>query len=365
MGVGDVLRTQAGGYVLQVVPDAVDAHRFERLAGQARSALNAGEFAEALRRARRALGLWSGSALGGVGAAPFAEAVGTNLTARRLEVIELATDADLAGPHPGEMLAELEQLVTDHPYRESGWERLARLLYRSGRQADALSRLSALRRILVDEMGLDPGPAIVALETAILNHDPRLAPGTDEVGSSTSATKRRSRLPPIRPLVGRDDLIDELVELLTRTSPVTLVGPGGVGKTSVAAHVAARSAQRFADGAFFVELGGLDDGTLVAAMIGAALGMQAGEQGITVDDLVGVLEGLEILLVLDNCEHLIDHVADLVSVLGSVPAGSASTSPRSTSSRLTRCRPARRRRCSSSGRAPRCATSTWTASTPT
>ena len=114
------------------------------------------------------------------------------------------------------MLAELEQLVVDHPFRESGWERLTRLLYRRADKRDALIRLGVLRRILADELGLDPGPSIVEVETAILNHDPIVATaGRRSIGSARRARRSSSRLPAIRPWWGVR-LIEEVVDFLSQ-----------------------------------------------------------------------------------------------------------------------------------------------------
>jgi predicted ATPase/DNA-binding SARP family transcriptional activator len=308
----DVVVTRAPGYVLDVAPEAVDVVRFERSAAEARAALGGGDPGAAAAAARAALALWRGRPLGGVGDAPFAEPLAVQLEQRRAELVEVLADAEVSLGRPGEVIAALEELVVEQPYRESAWERLAACLYRTGRQVEALARLATLRRLLVDDLGLDPGPAIVALEGSILRHELEAVEGP---APAPSVLKQRSQLPPARPLIGREALIADAVDEVQPGRVVSLVGPGGVGKTSVARHVAARSVERFVDGALFVELAGVHDPGMVPTAVAVALGARVEGDRAELADVVQLVRDRSLLVCLDNAEHLVDAVAELAGAL--------------------------------------------------
>ena len=170
----DVLETRAPGYVLRVQPDALDLHRFERLVDEGRGLLGGGRSAEASARLRDALSLWRGPALADFAYENFAQAAIARLEEVRLAAVELRVDADLALGRHDELIAELEALVAEHPLREHLRMCLMTALYRSGRQAEALAVYQDTRRSLVDELGIEPSPALQELERAILRQDPEL-----------------------------------------------------------------------------------------------------------------------------------------------------------------------------------------------
>jgi DNA-binding SARP family transcriptional activator len=170
----DVLTTRSPGYVMRVEPDELDLHRFERLVDEGRGLLARGLAADASERLREALSLWRGSALADFAYESFAQAAVARLEEIRLAAVELRIDADLVLGRHGGLVGELEALVAEHPLRERLQMYLMTALYRSGRQAEALDVYRDARRALVDELGIDPSPALQELERAILRQDPTL-----------------------------------------------------------------------------------------------------------------------------------------------------------------------------------------------
>ena len=179
------LRTAPPGYRLAVEPRCVDANRFRRLLEEAR----AGEAAERAATLREALGLWRGPALADFTYEPFAQ----REIAReelRLEAIEQRVDADMAVGPGARLVAELEALVAEHPFRERLRGQLMLALYRTGRQADALEVYRDARRTLVEELGIEPAAALRQLEQAILRQDPSLRPGAARCAAVAAAEAR-------------------------------------------------------------------------------------------------------------------------------------------------------------------------------
>jgi DNA-binding SARP family transcriptional activator len=170
----DLLSTRAPGYAIQVDPDALDLHRFERLVDEGRALLARGLAADAAERLRDALSLWRGPPLADFTYESFAQPAIARLDEIRLAAIELRIDADLElGRHDG-LVGELEGLVAEHPLREHFRRDLMKALYRSGRQAEALDAYHDARRALVDGLGIEPSTDLRTLEQAILRQDPAL-----------------------------------------------------------------------------------------------------------------------------------------------------------------------------------------------
>lgn len=170
----DVLTTRSPGYVIRVEPDALDLHRFEHLVDEGRSLLARGLAAEASERLREALSLWRGPALADFAYENFAQTAIARLEEIRLVTVELRVEADLELGRHSELVGELEALVAEQPLRERLRRYLMTALYRSGRQAEALDAYGEARRVLVDELGIDPSPSLQELERAILRQDPSL-----------------------------------------------------------------------------------------------------------------------------------------------------------------------------------------------
>jgi predicted ATPase/DNA-binding SARP family transcriptional activator len=301
------LERHGSGYLLRVEPGELDLHRFEELVARARAS---GEPAGAAEALRAALALWRGPALADV-EAPFARAEAARLEELRLAAVEQRLDADLALGRHDELVGELEPLVAAHPFRERLRAQLMLALYRCGRQAEALAAYQHARRTLVDELGLEPGRELQELEQAVLRQDASLA------APRARAPAPASRLPlPATPLIGRELELAAVTALLgsDHVRLLTLTGAGGTGKTRVAIAAARELVEGLRDGACFVDLAPLADPRLVAPTVARALDVPDPAGVPILDSLRETLRARELLLVLDNFEHLLD-AAPLVSDL--------------------------------------------------
>ena len=217
----DVLTTRSPGYVIRVEPDELDLHRFERLVDEGRSLLARGLAADASERLHDALALWRGPALADFVYESFAQAAIARLEEIRLAAVELRIDADLALGRHDELVGELEALVAEHPLRERLRRHLMTALYRSGRQAEALDAYQDARRALVDELGIDPSPALQELERAILRQDPSL-----DVEAPAHAGVREVAERSILVAIAHEKHVDALLavaELLVRNPPRVMI----------------------------------------------------------------------------------------------------------------------------------------------
>jgi predicted ATPase/DNA-binding SARP family transcriptional activator len=332
-----LLVSRPPGYALVVDDEALDAAGFERDLEVARAAVADGDARTATARFDAALARWRGPALTEVADRGFAIATVARLEQLRTSAREERIEAALAAGRHTEVVPELEALVAEHPLRERLREQLMVALYRSGRQAEALEVFHDVRRVLADELGVDPGPDLTRRYEALLRHDDPDAPpppaGRDEPPASDLATAtaderaiRRHRLPtPLTSFVGRDVELDELRALVHHARLVTLTGTGGVGKTRLAletAHSMAR-AGGLPGGIWFVEFAAVDDPGVVAEVVAESLGLTedaaAAVTGVPRRDalarVVAALDPAPSLLVLDNCEHLRDAVAAFVRAL--------------------------------------------------
>jgi predicted ATPase len=305
----DRIETHGSGYRFRVEPGELDLERFEQLAERGRRALAAGRANDAADDLGRALALWTGPALADLADEPLAASEAGRLEELRLAAVETRNDAELELGRHDALAANLEPLVAEQPFRERFREQLVLALYRAGRQADALEAYRAARSALVEELGVEPGPALQELERMILRHDPALAPRAPEA-------RVEQRLPsPPTPLVGRRLEIAAVTALLRREDVrlVTLTGPGGTGKTRLALAVAEEIAPDLRDGAVFVDLAAVRDPALLAPTIASALGVQEGERTLA-EAIADDLRERSLLLLLDNFEQLLP-AAPLVSEL--------------------------------------------------
>ncbi|MEV4020953.1 BTAD domain-containing putative transcriptional regulator [Nonomuraea angiospora] len=306
----ELVAFQAPGYVLRAAD--VDATRFAALLDQARAAIDPRAKAGLLSDA---LALWRGPAYADFADEEFARIAATRLEEQRLTALEEQAEVRLELGEHSLMTDELGELVAAHPLRERLRAAHLRALYRSGRQAEALAGYDELRHRLADELGLDPGPALAALHQAMLRQDPSLAP-----------PRSRTNLPaPLTGLIGREQAVAEVGALLGSARLVTLTGPGGVGKTRLALAVARLAIDASPDGVWLVELAGASGETAsVAEVVAAALDVRdetatGSRPGVRPTEpehrLAGALRGRRLLLVLDNCEHVIEPVAELMDLL--------------------------------------------------
>ncbi|MEV1286159.1 BTAD domain-containing putative transcriptional regulator [Micromonospora sp. NPDC049679] len=317
---GDILATRAPGYQLAVPNDAVDAHRFERLVNVARTAAATGEIASGLGSFDKALALWRGPALADVGETEWASAESARLEELRLGAVEDRLELLLEVGRHTEAVADLERLVAGSPLRERLHRLLMLALYRSGRQADALAAYQGLRRHLADELGIDPSPELQALSEAILRQQvpPVLsAQAPAERPAPQAGPGRADRLPQrLSSVVGRHDDVATALQRLREARVVTLTGPGGVGKTTLVLEVAHRVDTTVADQVHLIRLASLDPGADVAEAFATQLGLlDAGAGTAATDAVVELLARSRALLVVDNCEHVIDDAAALVERL--------------------------------------------------
>jgi DNA-binding SARP family transcriptional activator/class 3 adenylate cyclase len=220
----DAIETRGAGYMARVEPDALDLHVFERLARAGSVALHDGRFEEAAGVLREALGLWRGAALADLADQPFLEHEAARLEEMRLLALERALEADLACGRHADALAEAEGLVHAHPLRERPRELIMRALYGTGRQAEALEAYRKARATFVEELGIEPGPALRELEQAILRQDQSLAPQDPTAPASRRSTADRLRTLLVTPLgaAGTEGLI-ALAERLGRQPPREIV----------------------------------------------------------------------------------------------------------------------------------------------
>ena len=332
-----VVESRPGGYRLALEPEAVDAVRFEALAMAGRHELPR-DPAQAAATLREALALWRGPALADAADAGFAAGAAARLEELRLGALEDRLEADLATGADGALVAELDELVAANPLRERLSGLLMRALARAGRQADALAVFERLRARLADELGIDPSPQLQAVHVGVLRNDgvgpapARPAPAADPPAGTAAPAgppTRRAAAPrtnlraQITSFVGRGEDIARITGVLGEARLVTLTGPGGAGKTRLASEAAARLLDGTPDGVWVVELGSVVDPVdlpqAVLSLFGAReLGLLAprGASPVPPDErLVEAVGDKRLLLVVDNCEHLVAHVAALVDRL--------------------------------------------------
>ncbi len=308
-----VVVTRPPGYLLDLAPSAVDALAVSDEIARARQAAQAGDATAAVRAYRQALGTWRGTPLAEFGDAPWAVGEARRLEELRLAATEECLTLELDQGRHVEVLDELEPLIRENPLRERLHALAMLALYRSGRQADALAAFQTARAVLDEELGLDPSPELRALEAAILQQDPTLAaPGRAYEGPTSRLPER------VATMVGRDEDVAELVAHLAEDRLVTVTGPGGTGKTTLAIEAARHVEESFEDGAVFVGLAGVMAAEDVPATIASSFGLPPVEPlaGESVDRrLARQLGHRRALVVLDNCEHVVDAAASTVESL--------------------------------------------------
>ena len=299
-----VIEGQPDGYLLRVEPDEVDAVRFERLviAGQART----GDASRRARLLREALELWRGAAMQDVGlldSAAFDAAV-IRLEELRLTAAEERADAEITLGRGAELVTELTDLVAARPLRERLAAALMRALVAAGRDSEALLVYQRVREALADTLGADPSPELAALHVALLR---------GELGRREETRKTNLRAE-LTAFVGKDADVVAVRELIATRRLTTLIGPGGSGKTRLATETARTLLGDLPDGAWLVDLAAIGADGDVAQSTLSALGLRDALLGDApnaepTDRLIAAIREREALLILDNCEHVIESAA--------------------------------------------------------
>ncbi|MFI5615251.1 ATP-binding protein [Amycolatopsis sp. NPDC051903] len=313
---GSLVRSGNGWYQLELPRDAVDLSLFEQLADEGRRALRAGRTVEARRLLAEALALWRGEPLIDVVPAPYAVAVAVRLRERRLIALEDRLEADLSVESASSVAAELAELTAAHPLRERLCVLLMRALDADGRPGEALTVYENIRRRLAEELGTDPGSQLRQAHLAVLRADQR-----------ENARPSGNLRSPVTSFVGRTEELAQIRERMGEGRLLTLVGPGGVGKTRLATTIAAEAAGTVDGGVWLVELAALTTSDDVVPAVLAAVGpREIGMPDLStrgrdpVHRLVEALAGAEILIVLDDCDHVVETVARVAAeLLGRCP----------------------------------------------
>lgn len=303
------IRTERPGYVLAVERHQLDSLRFADLVDDGRRLLP-DRPAEAAGRLREALALWRGYPFAGFAdEVPMLRDEAGRLEELRLVALEQRIAVELQLGEHDRLAVEIEALTRQYPLRERFWALLMTALYRSGRQADALRAFGQVRRLLGEELGIDPSLELRSLEERILLHDPELA-------APPAPAQPRTNLPtPVSTFVGREREVEDLRTKLIDGRLVTVTGPGGIGKTRLAIEVASRLIGAYGNGAWLVDLAPLADGSLIATEILGILGLDAPIRQTHLEALCNQLAPRSVLLVVDNCEHLAGEVARVVAAV--------------------------------------------------
>ncbi|MEU9170649.1 BTAD domain-containing putative transcriptional regulator [Streptomyces sp. NPDC048420] len=310
-----ILVSESGGYAIRGLGEgALDLAAAQELATEAEKARSAGDLCHARDVLTRALNLWDGEVLAGV-PGPYAEAQRVRLEEWRLQLLESRLDMDLEQGCHAEAVSELTALTAEHPLRERLRELLMLALYRSGRQAEALAVYADTRRLLADELGVDPRPGLRELQQRILQADPGLAEPSSPQPEPVATPVRPAQLPATVPdFTGRAAFVTELSDVLASGSEgrvmavSALAGIGGVGKTTLAVHVAHQSRSAFPDGQLYVDLQGAgaraaEPETVLGAFL-RALGTADSAIPDSLEERAAlyrsVLDGRRVLVLLDN-----------------------------------------------------------------
>ncbi|GAA1951135.1 BTAD domain-containing putative transcriptional regulator [Nocardioides panacihumi] len=338
MGADDLVVREGVGYRANLGTSDVDASDFTDRLRSARAATGSaaatgGYELRHLRAYDDALALWRGEPLSDFVTEQWATAEATRLHELRLAaIIERAQVALALGRHL-EVVGDLEPLVSDDPTLESLAGLLMLALYRGGRQADALEVYTRTRTTLDETLGLEPSVSLRSLHERVLRQDESLGGGSNEGPANAVASVRTrgaedraaaTNLPTsLRPLIGRDEQLESVSVMLGGVRLLSLIGPGGAGKTSLALAAAVRASDAYPDGAFGVRLSSVVSGEQVPLAVADALGVPLDGSGAERDvrqRLTSFLARRRMLLLIDNCEHVVDAAASLIDeVLGRCP----------------------------------------------
>lgn len=306
-----LLVSNESGYALKIDPDQVDFARFELLVDRGHKALVRGEVVQCALLLGEAANLWRGSALADLTDQPWSAGEARRLEELRLAAVEDRIEAELALGRHSELIAELEAMIALHPFRERLRGQLMLALYRAGRQAEASDVYQKTREALVEELGMEPGLELQQLLKAILNQEASLG-----VPAAERPAARLDNLPmALTSFVGRDAALTQIRKLVSENRLVTLTGPGGVGKTRLAVEVARSLLGQYESGVWLTSLAPLTDPALVPEAVALVLAIRAQADQSPIERLIATVNDHQYLLVLDNCEHLIDASARISEAL--------------------------------------------------
>lgn len=306
-GDGARLTRAGGGYVLRAAPDEIDAERFMAAAREGRALVDE-DPDEAARTLDEALRLWRGTPFADLAASPpCVQELAEHLERRHSDARDAWVEANLRLGRHRDLVAELDRLVQERAYDEPLSGQLMLALYRCGRQADALAVGRDLRRRLRDELGIDPSPAATDLYRRILLQDPGLLLEPHEPPGNLPRA--------LTSFVGRVTDTEAVLRLLADTRLLTLTGPGGIGKTRLALEVARRDRTRFPDGAWWIDLATVADPAVVADLVASTLGVAVPPGADPAAAISVSLGRRNLLLLLDNCEHVVSGVGPLVATI--------------------------------------------------
>ncbi len=317
-----VLVSESGGYAVRLTDESgvgasLDLALAQELAADAEKAKTTGDLCHARALLNKALSLWDGEVLASV-PGPYAETQRARLEEWRLQLIESRLDMDLEQGCHAEAISELTALTAAHPLRERLRELLMLALYRSGRQAEALAAYADTRRLLADELGVDPRPGLQELQQRILQADPGLAEPSAPLATETAAGPvRPAQLPAsVSDFTGRTSFVSELSDVLAAASASegrvmavsALAGIGGVGKTTLAVHVAHRARNAFPDGQLYVDLQGAGARAVAPETVLGSFLRALGTADAAIPDSLeeraalyrSTLDGRRVLVLLDN-----------------------------------------------------------------
>ncbi len=313
LGDPELIVNRDGGYELAVGPSAVDALVVLRHAATASRLLDAGDDLGAAELCASTLAMYRGDLLQGAGDGDWVHPHRARLEEARMTLVETELSSRLRLGDVGDVVGDLEAAVAAFPFQERLWELLITALYRAGRQAEALATYQRVRTRLADELGLEPGPQLQQLEQQILDHDAALRAGPTAAGP-VAADVRIGNLPSMSAeLIGRETEMAAVADLIARHRLVEIVGPGGIGKTAIAiaaGHAMRDSSEVAPGGVWLARLETAVTADEVVDTLIAALNVTGGEGA-----LIERVKDASALVILDNCEHVVDAAAQLAERL--------------------------------------------------
>ncbi|SIT66572.1 BTAD domain-containing putative transcriptional regulator [Microbacterium sp. RU33B] len=315
-----VLTTDVDGYRLLARVDDVDSLRFEREAGEIRELTASFHAGRVLQHCDEALSLWRGRPFEPVSDEIWASAAVARLEEMQTEVAATRIDALLDLDQNQQALADLERLIERAPLRERHWSQRMLALHRAGRTDEALEAYQRIRRLLDEELGLAPGVELDRLHHRILDQDAGLVVRQSVAAPALPSDAPRPLPRRTTPLIGRDGDLGRISRLVAGHRLVTLTGVGGCGKTRLALEAGHALASEFPDGVWFVDLATIDDESMVAALVASTLRLAPGVVGSAIDSTVDHLRRRRMLLILDNCEHVLAGAAAFVEQVADADA---------------------------------------------